>query len=158
VIGLVQSQIQDFHLLFQSPELNSHQLETIKSLFGHYNWDINIEAESFVSENGGNTQDKCTQTESMETESYNFINVYQFYQCLQILFRFRFVVFRFISLCFVSHVTETPSVLMTVLSESMDRSQIRVYYPLLLQSIIYSEAEKEGPFKRHICIDKIDKH
>jgi hypothetical protein len=41
-------------------ELNSHQLETIKSLFGHYNWDINIEAESFVSENGGNTQDKCT--------------------------------------------------------------------------------------------------
>jgi hypothetical protein len=25
-------------------ELNSHQLETIKSLFGHYNWDINIEA------------------------------------------------------------------------------------------------------------------
>jgi hypothetical protein len=50
-------------------ELNSHQLETIKSLFGHYNWDINIEAESFVSENGGNTQDKCTQTESMETET-----------------------------------------------------------------------------------------
>jgi hypothetical protein len=45
-------------------ELNSHQLETIKSLFGHYNWDINIEAE-----NGGNTQDKCTQTESMETET-----------------------------------------------------------------------------------------
>ena len=31
-------------------ELNSHQLETIKSLFGYYNWDINIEAESFVSE------------------------------------------------------------------------------------------------------------
>jgi hypothetical protein len=28
-----------------------------------------IEAESFVSENGGNTQDKCTQTESMETET-----------------------------------------------------------------------------------------
>jgi hypothetical protein len=79
---------------------------------------------------------------------FNFIMI----DSLQILFRFRFVVFRFISLCFVSHVTGTPSVLMTVLSESMDRSQIRVYYPLLLQSIIYSEAEKEGPFKRHICI------
>jgi hypothetical protein len=41
-------------------ELNSHQLETIKSLFGHYNSDINTETESFVSENGGNTQNKCT--------------------------------------------------------------------------------------------------
>jgi hypothetical protein len=35
----------------------------------HYNWDINIEAESFVSENGRNTQDNCTQTESMETDT-----------------------------------------------------------------------------------------
>ena len=52
-------------------ELNNLQLETtcIKSLFGHYNWDINIEAESFVSENGRNTQDNCTQTESMETDT-----------------------------------------------------------------------------------------
>ena len=49
-------------------ELNSLQLETtcIKSLFGHYNWDINIEAESFVSENGRNTQNNCTQTEIMD--------------------------------------------------------------------------------------------
>jgi hypothetical protein len=42
---------------------------TIVCFFGHYNWDINIEAESFVSENGRNTQDNCTQTESMETDT-----------------------------------------------------------------------------------------
>jgi hypothetical protein len=44
---------------------------------GNNNWDINIEAESFVSENGRNTQDNCTQTESMETDTADENYVYR---------------------------------------------------------------------------------
>jgi pyruvate/2-oxoglutarate dehydrogenase complex dihydrolipoamide acyltransferase (E2) component len=40
-------------------EINSPQLGTIKGLFGHYNSDINTGTESFVSENGGKTQNFC---------------------------------------------------------------------------------------------------
>ena len=38
-------------------ELNTEQLETVKCLFSHNDWDLKVVSETVVPETGGNTQD-----------------------------------------------------------------------------------------------------
>jgi hypothetical protein len=56
-------------------ELNNLQLETIKCLFGHSDWEMNIiEQSAVVEENGGNSHVQINNDQSTQTNNDNVAN------------------------------------------------------------------------------------